>query len=645
MSETKTAGEHRFEANVSQILDIVIHSLYSHPEIFVRELISNAADAIDKLRVRSLTEHDLAGGDQDYKIELIPDVEGQTLTIRDNGIGMSEDELVENLGTIAHSGSKKFLEALKEKDAGENVDLIGQFGVGFYSAFLVANRVEVTSCAAGSKQGSRWSSEAQGTYSVELAEGEVSRGTSIKLFLKEDKKEFLEEFRLRTLVRQYSDFLQHPILLEIEREEGEGDDKKKEKKFERLNQGTALWKRPKGEITDEQYEEFYKHVTHDFEAPLARNHFTVEGTQLFTGLLFLPKNPPFDLFQPSKRRGVRLYVKRVFIMDDCEELIPEWLRFVRGIVDSDDLPLNVSRELLQEDRIVKTIRKVVTRKVLESMEELAKDREDDYKAFWQHFGAVVKEGLHYDPDHKEALAKLVRYDSSKEDGTSLEAYVERMPEDQKAIYYVIAPDRKTAESSPHIEALLKKDYEVLYMTDAVDEWAVTGMPEFAEKPLVSAMKANLNLEGEDGKEDEKSEHEVDPDMESFKDRIQRVLEEDIAEVKVSNRLTDSPACLVTPEGGLHSHIERMVRARQQGMPATKRIFEINPDHPIIQRMRSLHLEPDHAEDADDWVRMLHDQALLAEGSPISDPAGFARRMSSLMTKVLGSDESGSEASA
>ncbi|HSP80762.1 MAG TPA: molecular chaperone HtpG, partial [Myxococcaceae bacterium] len=431
---------HTFQAEINQLLNLVINSLYSHKEIFLRELVSNASDALDKLRFRSVTEPELLEGEPALEIRLLPDAEKGTLTIEDTGIGMTHDELVKNLGTIAHSGSREFLELVQQRGQ-KDVNLIGQFGVGFYSAYLVADRVEVVSRAAGKDgQAWRWSSDAKGSFTVEPAE-RATRGTSITLHLKEDQKEFLDGWRLRSLVTQYSDYVSHPIKLEVEKSTGEGEEKKTEKSLEVVNKASALWQRAKSEITDEQYQEFYKHLSHDWEPPLAWTHFRTEGNQVFTGLLFVPKHPPFDLNSPTQR-GVRLFVKRVLIMDSCEELLPQWLRFVRGVVDSDDLPLNVSREMLQDSAVVQAIRKHVTKKTLDLLEKLAKDKPEDYRKFWEGFGTVLKEGLAVEAEHREKLGNLLRYESTREEGlTSLAEYVGRMKEGQEAIYYVFGETR------------------------------------------------------------------------------------------------------------------------------------------------------------------------------------------------------------
>lgn len=615
-TEPGTPETFSFQADVDQLLHLVVHSLYSHKEIFLRELISNASDAIDKLRFRALTEHDLLGAEKDLEIRIIPDPEKKTITVEDTGVGMTREELVRNLGTIAHSGTRAFLEKYKEKGA-KAANLIGEFGVGFYSSYLVADKVEVTSRAAGAAEAWRWTSDAKGTFTVEPAE-RATRGTAVTLHVRDEHKEFLEEWRLRHLVERYSDYVSHPIKL------------KSGEKVETVNTGSALWRRPKSEIKDEQYDELYKHLSHDWEKPLARTHFTVEGTQEFTGLLFIPREPPFDLFDRARRRGVRLYVKRVFIMDDCEELVPEYLRFVRGLIDSDDLPLNVSRELLQSDRLVPTIKKNIIRKTLDLLDELAKDRPDDYKTFWAAFGRVLKEGLHFDRENRERIAKLCRFDTSKDDGlVSLETYVSRMPAGQEAIYYVIGETRKACAGSPHIEALRKKGYEVLYLTDPVDEWAVESLREFQGKKLVSAMRANLAVTATD--EEKKAREEKEAALKPLCERFREVLAAHVKEVRLSSRLTDSPACLVVPEGGLHSFMERLLRAHDREVPEVKRILELNPAHPLIASLERLHAKDGKSERVKEWIEALYDQALLAEGSPVDDPAAFARRMTALLT--------------
>ena len=625
-----SATNHTFQAEVSQVLNLVINSLYRNKEIFLRELISNASDAIDKLRFEALTDDGLTAAEG--TIQLIPDADAGTLTIADNGIGMTEEELVTNLGTIAHSGTKAFLQQI---EAGANVELIGQFGVGFYSAFLVADSVDVVSRRAGTDTATKWSSDAKDTFSIEPAERET-HGTSIVLHLREDQREYTGSYRLRNLVTRYSDFVGHPIdlatLPPVSEDEEADETEVREPVFETINQGSALWQRSPSDITDEQYEEFYRHLAHDWEPPLVRNHFTIEGSQEFTALLYVPKRAPFDLFDRESKHGVRLFVKRVFIMDDCEELLPVWLRFVRGIVDSADLPLNVSRDVLQDSRAASVIRKQVVKKTLDALESMATDRPEDYTTFWNTFGKVLKEGVHYDKTAAKRIAKLLRFESSKADGfTSLAEYVERMPDDQSDIYYAIGPTKALVESSPHMEAFKAKDYEVLYLTDPVDQWMVDGLTEFEDKNLVSIAGADLDLD--EGDEDAaKAAEDRAKDLVPLTDRFGEILGDRVKEVKLSKRLADSPVCLVIPEGGLPSHIERMLRMQNQDMPASPRILEINPEHPIIIDLEK-RLGGD-AADVEDYVHLLYDQALLREGSPIDDPAGFAQRMSKLMVSSL-----------
>ncbi|MFT7620666.1 MAG: molecular chaperone HtpG [Planctomycetota bacterium] len=630
---TETTNEYKFQAEVSQVLGIVINSLYSHREVFLRELLSNAADAIDKLRFESLTDHNLIGDDTELEIKIRVDKDEKTLIISDNGLGMSKEDLIENLGTIAHSGSQKFLKALeKAGKSTDSVDLIGQFGVGFYSAFLVSDRVEVTSRAANTDEVWRWTSTAETSFTVESVEDESLRGTEVKLFIGDDHAEYLEETRIRHLVQRYSDYVSHPIKLRTTQEAGEDA---VEVVWDTINKAGALWKRPKSEIEDEQYDEFYRHLTNDWESPLARTHFTIEGSQLFTGLLFVPSNPPFDMFDRDQSHGVRLYVKRVFIMDDCESLLPTWLRFVRGIVDSDDLPLNVSREVLQDDKLVRSIKKGVTKKILDLIEGVAKDDAESYQKFWTNYGTVLKEGIHFDSDFRARLAPLCRFASTKSEYTSLDEYIERMPEDQSEIYYVIGPSKNAVEGSPHIEVLKKRDYEVLYMVDPVDEWAVESLGSYQEKKLTSAMRADLDLNKEETEDDKKEREIRDEGMKPLVEKMEANLTDLISEVRVSDRLTDSPVCLVVPEGGVHAHIERLLRQQNKDMPTAKRILEINPDHAVIKKLsRMVDVESEDSPIAE-WIFLLYDQACLAEGSPIADPPSFAKRMSKLMGQALG----------
>jgi molecular chaperone HtpG len=613
--------EHAFQAQVSEVLSLVINSLYSHPEVFLRELLSNASDALDKERFLAITAASDGGdGSEPLRIRISADEAAGTLTIDDNGVGMSEEELIKNLGTIAHSGSKEFLSQLKER---KDMSLIGQFGVGFYSAYLVADRVTVISKKRDSEQAVRWQSDGKTGFSTEPAE-RATRGTAVVLHLKEDQHEFLKSYRVRELVKRYSDYVGHPIELKGEAKEGE------EPSFERINQASALWQRKPSEVSDEQYVEFYKHLSHDFEPPVARRHFRVEGTQEFTGLLFVPKRPPFDMFSTEERHGVRLHVKRVFIMDDCKELLPRWLRFVRGVIDSEDLPLNVSREILQDSKLVRVMKKQVVKHALDMLDEIADKRPDEYKDVWKNYGAVLKEGVHFDPEYKERLEKLFRFESSKVEGlTSLADYVSRMQEGQTDIYYILGPSRRTVEASPHLESLKARGVEVLYLIDTVDEWAVRALGSFGDKPLRSVMDENLDLKKDD-KSDEASEKPSEGE-DALLSRFQEVLKEHVSQVRVSERLTDSPSCLVVPDGGLGPYIERLLRAQQGAdMPAQKRILEINTKHPLIQALVRLHAASPSDAGLGESIELVYDQALLAEGSPIDDPARMAKRLIKLL---------------
>ncbi len=616
--------QRKFKAEVSRLLHLVVNSLYSNKEIFLRELVSNSSDAIDRLKLAALTDDALLGEDEALAIRIFSDSDAHTVTIADNGIGMTRDELIENLGTVAHSGTLAFLQQAEQTDA----RLIGQFGVGFYSAFVVADKVEVISRAAGAEAWC-WTSDASESFTVEPAERD-GRGTTLVLHLRDDQHEFLDTWRLRTLVNRYSDYVSHPIMLpSAATEEGE------QETFEQVNEGSALWQRPSSELSEEQYSEFYKHLCHDWSDPLARKHFKIEGKQLFTGLLFLPSRPPGDLFQREHRRGVRLFVNRVFIMDDCEELVPVWLRFLRGVIDSDDLPLNVSRELLQDSSVVRVIRKQVTKKTLDMFEELANERPEDYLAAWGHFGAVLKEGLHLDPEQRGKLSGLLRYRSSGVEGlTSLSDYVERMPKGQSDIYYAFGETEASVASSPHLESLRAKGYEVLYMTDPIDEWAVQGLGDFDDHKLVSAQDAELDLD--ESEEQKTAREEQEQGFKALFERMQEVLDEQVSELRLSVRLTNSPCCLVVPQGGQNAYLERLMRAQDQAIPRSKRILEVNPSHPLVLNLKQLHeLQPD-SEQVKDWVEMLYDQALLSEGTPLDDPNRMARRVTQLMEQASSS---------
>jgi molecular chaperone HtpG len=638
---SSTAEKHTFQAEVNEVLSLVVNSLYSHREVFLRELISNSADALDQLNFRSLTEDGLLGDDSELRIELIRDEEAGTLTIRDNGVGMTRDELIGNLGTIARSGSKKLMQSLSAEQK-KDVSLIGQFGVGFYSAFLVADSVTVTSRKAGSDESWTWESEAKGEFEVRTAD-RASRGTDITLKLKEDANEYMQEWPVRDVVRKYSDYVRWPIRMQVERTSGEGDEKKTEKEWVTLNQARALWTRSKSDIEDSDYQEFYKSLSHDWQPPLAWTHFKVEGTHELSGLLYIPEKAPFDLVDRGKS-GVKLFVKRVFIMDDAQEIVPEWLRFMRGVVDSEDLPLNVSREILQKDATTRFIKKQVVGKTLTLLEELAAEGEtersvdgadDDaekqkinrFDVFYSEFSRNLKEGVYHEHDARERLANLLRFHTThSEDGTmtSFADYVSRMGTEQKSIYYVSADSLAAAKSSPHIEALKKHGNEVLLMTEAIDEWVVDALREFDGKPFVSAAKGALDLPESD--EDKKKKEELEKELAPVLERVQAALDEHVKTVRVTDRLTESPACLVNDEGGMSARQEKVMREAGHDVPKQKRILELNAQHAVVQKLQALSDESQFA----DWSSLLYDQALLAEGTLPSDPAAFSRRLTNLM---------------
>lgn len=608
-----------FQAEVKQLLDLMVHSLYSNKEIFLRELISNASDAAEKLRFESLGRDSLFEGDTELRIEVEYSKSQRTITVRDNGIGMSREEIIDNLGTIAKSGTREFFKALtgdRQKDA----QLIGQFGVGFYSAFIVADEVTVTTRRAGltEDEGVRWQSDGKGEYTVHTVK-KKKRGTEVALRLREGEDEFLEGYRLRAIIRKYSDHITLPILMPKEGEKAVG--------YERVNTATALWARPKGEITEEEYSEFYKHVAHDFEAPLARIHSKVEGNLEYTLLLFIPARAPFDLWDPGSRRGVKLYVRRVFIMDDAEQLMPRYLRFVRGVVDSNDLPLNISREILQHNKVIDTIRGAAVKKVLGLFEELA--AKGEYDKGWKPFGRVIKEGIIEDATNRDRIAKLLRFSSTYNDSetqeVSLEDYVKRMKEGQKSLYYVVAESFATAKNSPHLEIFRKKGIEVLLLSDPVDEWMVAHLHEFEGKELKSVTKGELDLGALEDKEEKQQMREAAGEYKDLIERIKMSLDKRVKEVRVSHRLTTSPACLVVDEHELGTNLERLLKAMGQEVTSTPPILEINPTHPIVRQLKTEQEGPRF----DDWARILFDQALLSEGGKLEDPAGFVHRLNEM----------------
>jgi molecular chaperone HtpG len=621
-----------FQTEVKQLLNLMIHSLYSNKEIFLRELISNASDACDRLRFEALNNAGLYGDDGDLKIGLAFDKAARTLTISDNGIGLSRDEAVEHLGTIAKSGTREFFSALTG-DQAKDAHLIGQFGVGFYSSYIVADKVTVISRRAGleATQAVKWESTGEGEFTVEMVE-KAGRGTEVTLHMKEGEDEFLSGWKLRQTVRKYSDHITLPILMKKDKWDEEKKEQVATDEDETVNQASALWARPKTEISDEQYKEFYKHVAHDFEDPLAYVHAKVEGKQEYTQLLYIPQRAPFDLWDRNARHGVKLYVRRVFIMDDAEQLMPLYLRFVRGIVDSNNLPLNVSREILQESRDIETIRGGCVKKVLGMLEGLA-DSEDaaeqeKYAKFWKEFGRVLKEGTGEDMSNKERIAKLLRFASTHantpDEVVSLADYVARMKEGQEKIYYVTAETFTAAKNSPHLEIFRKKGIEVLLLSDRVDEWVTGSLTEFDGKPLQSVAKGGLDLgKLEDAADKEEAEKAAD-EYKELLDRIKATLGDKVKDVRVTHRLTASPSCIVADEHDLGGNLARILKAAGQKAPESKPILEINPKHPAVQRLKY------EESRFDDWANLLLEQATLAEGGTLDDPAGFVKRINDLM---------------
>lgn len=627
-----------FQTEVKQLLQLMIHSLYSNKEIFLRELVSNASDAIDKLRFEQVKHPSLNHGEELF-IELSFDKDKKTITLSDNGIGMSYDEVIENIGTIAKSGTKKFLDQLSG-DAKKDANLIGQFGVGFYSAFIVAKEIELTTLKAGAdkNEGVHWVSEGSGEFSIETVTKEKS-GTTIVLHLKDDNDDLLSEWQLRSLIRKYSDHINYPIkMLKIPEpanedadEDGKEASEKKETptpELETVNKANALWTRTKNDITPEEYKEFYRHIAHDYHEPLTWTHSRVEGTQEYTQLLYIPSQAPFDLYDNKRRYGIKLYIKRVFIMDDAEKLLPNYLRFVRGIIDSQDLPLNVSREILQSSRDIDSIRSGSTKKILSLLEDMAKNEPENYKKFYAEFGNVLKEGIMEDYSNKERIAKLLRFASTasaQEPTVSLEEYVSRMPSEQDKIYYITAESYNAAKNSPHLEIFNKKDIEVLLLTDKIDEWVASHLNEFDKKQLVSVASADLDL----GKLEDKNEEEQKAQVEKAKpilEKIKTALGEKVQAVNITNRLIHSPSCLVTPNQGMSMHMERLLKQAGQPTASTKPTLEVNPNHALIRKLEA----SVDADETKDLALIIFDQAALTEGMQLEDPAGFVNRMNSLI---------------
>jgi len=618
-----------FQAEVNQLLHLMIHSMYSNKEIFLRELISNASDACDKLRFEALSSDALFEGESELKIQVDFDEKARTVTIRDNGIGMSRDEVIQNIGTIAKSGTREFFKNLTG-DKAKDSQMIGEFGVGFYSSFVVADTVTLTTRRAGLgvEAGVRWTSDGKGDFSIETVE-RPERGTEVTLRLRETEDDLLNRWRLRNIITKYSDHI--PLAVEMRKEDDKGealDD------WETVNKASALWARPKSEIKDEEYEELYKHVAHDFEGPLTWTHNRVEGKLEYISLLFIPKRAPFDLFDRDHMHGVKLYVHRVFIMDDAEQLMPRYLRFIRGVIDSNDLPLNVSREILQNNKVIDSIRSGSVKKVLSLLADMAEKEPEKYQTFWDEFGKVIKEGPAEDFGNKDAIAKLLRFASTHTDdktqSASLTNYVARMKDGQDKIFFITADNFAAASNSPHLEIFRKKGVEVLLMQDRVDEWLVSHLTEFDGKKLQSVAKGELDLGSVESGEEKKEQKEVEEEAKDFIERIKKALGEKVDDVRVSHRLTTSPACIVLNEHDMALYMQHLLKQAGHDMPASRPVLEINPTHPIVERIRD---KPDE-KDFDGWAELLLEQAVLAEGGQLENPAGFVARLNTLMLDML-----------
>lgn len=625
-----------FKTEVKQLLDLMIHSLYSHKEIFLRELISNASDAIDKARYESLTNSNILEGEKDWKVRITADNNAGTLTISDNGIGMTHDEVIQELGTIARSGTKEFISMLHDKAAKDNPELIGQFGVGFYSSFMVADRVTVITRKAGTgnKKGVKWESGGEGSFTVEEVKKE-GKGTDVILHLREDEKMYLKEWEIKDVVKRYSDFIEHPVVMDVEREK-ESSIKKGEKvkvtEEETLNSGKAIWVKNKPDITETEYNEFYKHISHDFSDPAKIIHYKAEGTSEFVSLLYIPSVRPFDIFYKEYKIGPALYVKRVKIMDHCEELIQPYLRFVRGIVDSSDLPLNVSREILQNNRKVEVIKNSITKKVLDTLGELKKDEYEKYLKFYKEFGRVLKEGLHFDFSRRESIADLLLFESTMTEGGKLRTlndYLDGMKEGQEDIYYITGSSRSEVIRSPYLEAFNDKGYEVLIMLDDIDDFIMGGF-EYKGKKLKSVIKGDISLDKDEKKEKEESGKKYKLLIELIKDH----LKDEVKDVRLSGRLKDSACCLVADEGDMDPQMEKLMKAMGQSIPESKRILEINPSHPLFEAMNAVFEKERKSIVLEKYADLLYDQALLLEGSKPKDPAAFTKAIADLMVENL-----------
>ena len=619
---TNTKETRSFETEVKQLLHLMIHSLYSNKEIFLRELISNASDACDRLRFESLTNESLLENDEELSIEVSLNEKEKTVTISDNGIGMSKQEVIENIGTIARSGTKSFLDSLAKKDSSDT-QLIGQFGVGFYSVFLVSEKVELTTKRAGSsdKDGLRWVSDGSGEYTIETIET-ATRGTKITLHLKKDDGEYAEEFRLRSIIERYSDHISFPIKM---------PNKENKKDWERINKGSPIWARPRNTISTDEYKQFYSTLSYDPEPPLMTLHNRVEGAFDYSTLFFVPSKAPFDLWDREQRHGINLYVRRIFILDDSKHLMPQYLRFIRGVVDANDLPLNVSREFLQNNRDIDRIRSASIKKILAEFHKMSDKEPETYQKLWKEYGKVLKEGIVEDNENRTTLTKLLRFATTRSDKgvqeISLDDYVKRMAMKQKEIYFITAESETAARTSPHLEVFKKNNIEVLLLSDPVDEWLVTSLTEFDGKTLKSAAKGGLNLEDFTSEEDKETARKKKEDLSDLMTKMQALLGERVKEVKISSRLTDSPACLVADEQDIGSNLERILQAMGQEAPTYKPILEINPDHPLIRQ-----LSPEH-ESLERWTLVLFDQATLSEGAVLQEPATYVGRVNELLTRA------------
>jgi molecular chaperone HtpG len=622
-----------FQTEVKQLLQLMIHSLYSNKEIFLRELVSNASDAADKLRFLALEQSDLYEGNGELRVRITSDKEAKTVTVSDNGIGMTRDEIISSLGTIAKSGTAEFFQNLTG-DQAQDSQLIGQFGVGFYSAFIVADSVTVRSRKAGSDVATEWHSKGEGEYTLAEIE-KAERGTDIILHLREDESEFLEEHRLRSIVTKYSDHVSIPVeMYQAPTDESEGPDGEKvpatEGQWQAINKATALWTRDKSDISDDEYKEFYKHVSHDWEEPLSWAHNKVEGKTEYTSLLYIPKKAPFDMWNRERQNGLKLYVQRVFIMDDAEQFMPNYLRFVKGLLDSNDLPLNVSREILQDNKVTQAIRKGCTSRILKMLDRMGKNKAEEYQIFWNEFGQVIKEGPAEDATNKDAIAKLLRFastDSNNEtQNVSLAQYIERMKEGQDKIYYVVADSFQTAKSSPHLEVFRKKGIEVLLLSDRVDEWMMSHLTEFDAKQLTSITRGDLDLGELDDESSKKEQEASEKEVEGLIERVKTVLGDKVKEVRFTHRLTDSPACVVADDHDMSSQMQKLMEQMGQQAPETNPVFELNPEHQLIKHLNDVQDEENFAQ----WSEVLLDQALLAERGSLKDPAGFVARLNTLM---------------